>query len=150
MMAGQLAGEFTLPKDPNKRLVFIAGGIGVTPYRSMIKYLLDLNQRRDIILLYSNKLASDIVYKDIFDMASRNLGIKTIIVLTDTTNVPKGWKGKVGYIDAKVIKEEIPDYKDRIFYLSGPHSMVDSFVDTLKEMSVPGSQIKVDFFPGYV
>lgn len=149
IVASQLAGEFTLPKDPNKKLAFIAGGIGVTPYRSMIKYLLDLSQKRDIILLYSNKLASDIVYKEIFDEALQKLGIKTVYVLTDSANVPAGWSGRVGFIDTKMIAEGVPDFKDRTFYISGPHSMVDAFEKQLKAMGVPGNQLKADFFPGY-
>ncbi|OGE19475.1 hypothetical protein A3D83_01680 [Candidatus Daviesbacteria bacterium RIFCSPHIGHO2_02_FULL_41_10] len=147
--AGELSGEFTLPKAAGKKLVFIAGGIGITPYRSMIKYLLDLNQKRDIILLYSNKLASDIVYEDVFDKAVKKLGIKVVYVLTDEANVPSNWKGKIGFIDAKMIAEEVPDLKERIFYISGPHSMVDTFEKILKDMGVSGKQIKTDFFPGY-
>ena len=54
-MASQLAGDFILPEDKNKKLVFIAGGIGVTPFRSMIKYLIDKNEKRDIIIFYSNR-----------------------------------------------------------------------------------------------
>lgn len=149
IVASELAGEFILPKDPSKKLCFIAGGIGVTPYRSIIKYLIDTDQKRDIILLYSNKKAEDIVYKDIFDTAFKKIGLKTVYLLTDKTSIPKGWNGKVGYIDAKVIQEEIPDYKDRIFYISGPHSMVDIFERTLKGMDLSGVQIKVDYFPGY-
>lgn len=138
IVASGLTGEFTLPKDPDQKLVFIAGGIGVTPYRSMIKYLLDTQQRRDIILLYSNKLAEEIVYKDIFDNA-QELGIKTVYVVTNT----------IGYIDEKMIRKEVPDFKDRTFYISGPHSMVDAFEKILKRMGISGNQIKVDFFPGY-
>lgn len=139
IVASQLAGDFTLPKDPNKKLCFIAGGIGITPFRSMVKYLLDTNQERDIVLLFSNKLAKDIVYKDIFDKAAKKLGIKTVYVVTD----------EVGYIDEKMIRQEVADFKERIFYISGPHSMVDAFEKVLKEMGISGKQIKVDFFPGY-
>jgi len=149
IVASQLAGEFVLPKDQNKKLIFIAGGIGVTPYRSMIKYLLDTKQRRDIILFYSNKLVSDIVYRDIFDEASQKSGIKTVYTLTDTDNVPQGWQGEIGFMDAKMIAKEVPDFKERIFYISGPHSMVDTFEEVLKEMGISKSKIKTDFFPGY-
>lgn len=148
IFASQLAGEFTLPEDPGKKLCFMAGGIGITPYRSITKYLLDIRQERDIVLLYSNKLAEDIVYKDIFDNYQK-LGMKTVYVLTDIVSAPKGWTSKVGYIDEKIIREEVPDYKDRIFYISGPHSMVDTFEKVLKGIGIPGNQIKVDFFPGY-
>lgn len=136
--AGQLSGEFTLHKDVSKKLCFMAGGIGITPFKSIIKYLVDKNQNWDIVLFYSNKTQEDIVYKDIFNKAQR-LGIKTVYINTD----------KMGYIDDKMIKEKAPDFKQRIFYISGPHSMVDAFEKTLKQMGIPSSQIKVDFFPGY-
>lgn len=132
----QLAGEFNLPNPQSKKLVFLAGGIGITPFRSMIKYLIDTNQKRDIVLLYSVKTAQEIVYKNIFDSA-KSLGVKSVYVATDT----------MGYIDEKMIKAEIPDFKDRYFYISGPHSMVDAFEKTLKSMGV--KNIKTDFFPGY-
>lgn len=134
-IVGQLAGEFILPKSQNSKLCFIAGGIGITPYRSMIKYLLDINQKRDIILISSNKTPADVVYKNIFDEADRKLGIKTIYVF--------------GQLGPEVITKEVADYKERIFYLSGPHSLVDAFELTLKKMGVPGNRIKIDFFPGY-
>lgn len=139
LVASQLSGEFILPKDPNKKLVFIAGGIGITPFRSMIKYLIDTNQKRDIILLYSNKTVSDIVYKKVFDEALQKLGTKTVYVSTDT----------MGFIDEDMIKKEVSDFKERAFYISGPHSMVDAFEKTLKTMGISGNQIKIDFFPGY-
>jgi len=148
--ASQLSGEFTLPEDPSQKLVFIAGGIGVTPFRSMIQFLLDKNEKRNAILFYSNKIELDLVYQNIFDKAQKQLGIKTIYTLTDKETVPKKWAGKVGYVDANMIKKEVPDFKERIFYISGPHSMVDAFEKTLEEMGIPQSQIKIDFFPGYV
>ncbi len=139
IVASQLAGDFTLPEDQTKKLAFLAGGIGITPFRSMIKYLIDTDQKRDIILLYSNKTAKDIVYKDIFKIAAWKLGIKTVYILTE--------KGK--YIDATMIQKEMPDYKERVFYISGPHLMVDAFEKTLKDMGIHDNQIKVDYFPGY-
>lgn len=150
IVSSQLSGEFILPNDPSKKLVFIAGGIGITPFRSIMKYLLDTNQKKDIVLFYSNNMASDIVYKDIFDEARQKLGLRTVYTLTDTKNIPQEWRGKAGYVDDNMIKEEVPDYKERAFYISGPHSMIEAFKKTLKDMGIPQNQIKVDFFPGYV
>lgn len=149
MVAGSLAGDFTLPKDKSKKLVFMAGGIGITPFRSILKYLIDKKEKRDIIVIFSNRSHSDIVYGDILSEAQNELGIKNVCTLTDAANVPQGWKGKVGRVDAKMIAEEVPEYKERIYYLSGPHVMVSAFEKTLKELGVRGSQIKKDFFPGY-
>lgn len=149
ILAGQLAGDFVLPKNPDQKLVFIAGGIGITPFRSMVKYLLDFHQKREVTLFYSNKIASEIAYKEVFDQAEKEFGIRTIYALTDKAQIPQGWAGKIGYIDEKMIKAEVPDYLERKFYLSGPRAMVKAFEETLEKMGVKKSRIKTDFFPGF-
>ena len=145
--ASHLAGSFILPKDPNQKLVFIAGGIGVTPFRSMVQYLIDKKEKRSVVLLYSNKKVEDIAYRDIFDRAQNELGMKTVYFAT-------GEKGPVPGVyteplSAAVITKEIPDYRDRMYYISGPHAMVAAFERTLRDMGVPRRKIKVDFFPGF-
>ena len=149
LTASQLSGDFTLPKDSNKKLVFIAGGIGVTPFRSMIKYLLDKSEKRDIVLFYINKTAEEIVFKEIFDEAFRKLDIKTVYVLTDKENIPKGWKGRVGHLGGDIIRKDVFDFRERIFYISGSHSMTESLKEILKGIEVSDNQIKTDYFPGY-
>ncbi len=149
IVASQLAGDFTLPEDKSKKLVFIAGGIGITPFRSMIKYLLDTKEQRDIVLFYSNRQPADVVYKDIFDQGAKELGIKTIYTITDLPYTGD-WQGERGMIDEPMIRREVSDYKDRIFYLSGPNTMVVAFEETLQKMGIPKKQIKRDFFPGFV
>lgn len=138
ILAGQLSGEFTLPKNPSQKLVLMAGGIGVTPYRAMIKYLIDKGEKRDMVLLYSVKNEAEIAYKDIFE-SGKAIGLKTFYITTDS----------MGYLDAPKISKAVPDFKERKFYISGPHGMVDAFEKTLKSMGVSSSQIKIDFFPGY-
>ncbi len=149
LIASQLAGEFVMPKDVNKKLVFIAGGIGVTPFRSMIKYLVDKNEKRTVTMLYSNKTKGDVAYHEIFDEAEKKLGIKTVYALTDVEAIPADWKGCCGFVTADIIKKEVPDYKDRIFYLSGPHGMVVAFEKTIADLGVSKRNIKKDFFPGF-
>lgn len=149
VLAGQLAGDFTLPHNPAQKLVFIAGGIGITPFRSMLKYLVDRNERRNIILFYSNKLDSEVVYADVLVQAHEKLGVKTVLTLTDQTKIPTDWQGYTGYINAAMIAKEVPDYKQRSYYISGPHSMVTAFEKVLKDMGIPNKQIKIDFFPGF-
>jgi len=148
IVARQVAGDFVLPADPRQKCVFIAGGIGITPFRSMITYLLDTRQQRPIVMFYANKTASDIVYKDIFDRAQRELGIKTIYTITDKRKLPPAWDARVGYISSQLIKDEVPDYLDCMFYISGPPAMVDSFKAALRQIHVKNSQIKTDFFAG--
>ena len=148
IVAAQVAGDFVLPADPRQKCVFIAGGIGITPFRSMISYLLDTHQQRPIVIFYANKIAEDIVYKDIFDRAQRELGIKTIYTITDKQRLPSAWNAQVGYLSPQLIKAEVPDYLDCIFYISGPPAMVDSFKAALRQIHVKNSQIKTDFFAG--
>lgn len=146
--ASGLAGSFTLPISPSRKCVFIAGGIGVTPFRSMAKYLIDKQEKRDIVMFYSNKTAPEIVYRDIFDQAEA-FGFKTIYTLTEPSELPQSWKGKTGFVDQTMITENVPDYKQRSFYISGPHGMVTTFESTLKHMGIPKSHIVVDYFPGF-
>jgi ferredoxin-NADP reductase/Na+-translocating ferredoxin:NAD+ oxidoreductase RnfD subunit len=149
LSASQLSGDFVLPKDKKKKLIFIAGGIGVTPFRSMIKYLIDTNQKRDIVLFYSSRTASEIAYKDIFDEAKRKLGIKTVYTVTDSSQVPLYWEGEAGLIDEQMVKEHAPDYKDSVYYLSGSHSLVSSFENMLDDIGIKKNNIVKDYFPGF-
>lgn len=147
LSASQVAGDFVLPEDKKKKLVFIAGGIGVTPFRSMVQYLVDTKDSRDVTLLYSNKTANEIAYKDIFDNATQAIGMKTVYALTNESQPVPGTYS--GMIDGALIAREIPDYKERVFYISGPHGMVEAFKTTLTSMGVSRFNIKADYFPGF-
>ncbi len=148
IIAGQVAGDFVLPRDRHQKIVLIAGGVGVTPFRSMIKYLLDTQQKRPVVLFYATKSINDIIYKDIFDRAQHELGIQTIYTVTETENLPSYWAGATGRVTPDLIRKKVPDYGKCQFYISGPKGMVDSFKESLAEMNVPNSQIKTDYFQG--
>ena len=150
IVAGQIAGDFTLPGNPRTKLVFIAGGIGITPFRSMLKHLIDTGERRDIIVFFANRSVDDIVYQDVLDDAYRQLGIPTVYTLTDTSSVPRNWRGYAGRIDTEMIAREVPDFHQRTFYLSGPPEMVRSYEQMLRSIGVPGRRIRKDFFAGLV
>lgn len=149
VIASQLAGDFVLPRNREKKLVFIAGGIGITPFRSMIKYLIDMKQRRDVVLIYANKRKIDVAYKDLLNSASRILGMKIIHVITDQKNMSMQPALRTGRVDERVILEEIKDWKERTFYISGPPSMVENTEKVIKNLGLGRSQIKTDFFPGF-
>lgn len=134
MFGSNLGGEFVLPSDSSSKLAFIAGGIGITPFRSMAKDLVDRNEKRDIVLLYSSRSEQDFVYGDVFDRAA-TVGVRTVRV--------------AGVIPQDRVKSEIPDFLDRTFYLSGPGVMVDAFVKMLMGMGVKRTRIRTDYFPGY-
>jgi ferredoxin-NADP reductase len=149
IVASQLAGDFTLPQDKNKKLVFIAGGIGITPFRSMIKYMLDKKEKRTVTLLYANWTQNDIAYKNIFNEAENQLGMKTVYSCAKTPTVlPDGHRCR-GLLKEQDIIEEIPDYKERLFYISGPPSMVKAFEGYLKNIGVKNKNVVTDYFPGF-
>jgi ferredoxin-NADP reductase len=137
IVASQLAGDFTI-QQINKKFVFIAGGIGITPFRSIIKNIIDTNQKGNIVLIYCEKNFNEMVYKDVFDMA-KNYGVKVIYFQTE----------KEGHINSQILKRQVSDFRQRTFYLSGPHAMVTSFEKVLSELHLQKSQIKVDYFPGF-
>ena len=129
-------GEFVLPEDKSIPIVFVAGGIGVTPFRSMAKSMILNNEKRDIVLVYSNRQEADIAFKSLLDRAE-GFGLRTVYVNTD----------KDGHIDKEMIIKATPDYLKRMFYISGPQPMVEAMKKMLSEMKI--KIIKTDFFPGY-
>ena len=99
--------------------------------------------------MYSNKTEQEICYRDVFDEGQKILGMKTIYALTDRQRIPAGWSGHVGRIDGTAIATEIPDYTERLFYISGPNSLVDGFRNILLDIGLHRNHIKTDFFPGF-
>jgi ferredoxin-NADP reductase len=147
--AGQLGGDFVLPADPSKKLVFIAGGIGITPFRSMLKYLLDKNEKRSIVMFCINKTEKEIPYIDILSEAQEKLGIKVVHVLSEEKSLPKNLTGESGHITADVIKKYASDYQERIFYISGSNAVVNAGKRLVTSLGVKFSSIVTDYFPGF-
>jgi len=134
LFGSNLGGEFVLPRDPSKKLAFVAGGVGITPFRSMVQDLVDRNEKRDVVILYSARTEKDFVYVDAFDRA-KAVGVRTVCV--------------PGIIPEDRVKAEIPDFADRAFYLSGPNVMVESYAKMLKTLGVSRRNVHTDYFPGY-
>ncbi len=149
VVAAQLGGDFFLPRNKKKKLVFLAGGIGITPFRSMIKNMLDRGEKRDIVMFYGNNLIDDIAYANLLGEAESESGIKVIYSLADQKSIPSDWQGIRGYVTGEAIKREVPDYRERWFYISGPHAMVKVYEKTLRDLGVKRNRIKLDFFPGF-
>jgi ferredoxin-NADP reductase/Na+-transporting NADH:ubiquinone oxidoreductase subunit NqrB len=132
--AAHVAGSFILPHDLSQPLVFIAGGIGITPFRSMVQYLVDTNQQANITLLYFAAREEDFVYKNVFDAASNN-GITAHYI--------------VGRPDAETICQVAPNVAKVTTYISGPDALVSGCKGILRGMGVSLTRIRTDHFSGY-
>ncbi len=139
-------GDFTF-KGEYDRVAMLAGGIGITPLRCMIRYATDEKLDTKITLLYSNRFEDEIVFKnELEEMQKQNRNLKVVFTIT---RPGEKWNGYRGRIDKEMIQKEIPDYMERVFYICGPPKMVEAMVAILKEMNVPDKQIKQEYFPGY-
>jgi len=147
LWAGHVAGDFVLPGDPSQKMVWLAGGIGITPFRSMAKYIIDTKQQCDIVLFYAVADPEELMYMDVFKEAAP-YGLRVLPVLT-VPDVPAGWTGLSGFITADTITSHIPDYADRRFYMSGPNAMTTAYRSMVRGMGVPASHIVTDYFSGY-
>ncbi len=149
IVASELSGDFVMPDDPNQKLLFIAGGIGITPFRSMIKYLIDTNQPRDVVMLYSVKNEDEIAYRKDFDEAGKKIGSRIFYMLSGRNAKPTHPNTFKGKVSPAVIEELVPDFEQRVIYISGTHHMVEELQHELHQMGVVHANIKTDFFPGY-
>lgn len=147
LYASQLSGNFTLGADAsNQKLAFVAGGIGITPFRSMVKYLTDNDLQSDIVVLYAVSNADEFAYTKVLKAAA-TVGVKTIPIVTDTTYREPGVVS--AKISPKLLAQLIPDYSERLFYISGSSGIVDASHDYLRALGVPAGRIKTDHFSGY-
>lgn len=130
-----------------ERIAMLCGGIGVTPMVSICKYGMDMGLDTDMILIYSNSTQEDIAFKDELDEAQKhNPKLNVIYTLTRACAT---WSGCRGRICAEMIDKEIPDYRERVFYLCGPPAMVESMESALRELNIQPERIKKEMLTGY-
>jgi glycine betaine catabolism B len=149
LMVGNVGGDFVLPANNAKSLVFIAGGIGVTPFRSIIMSLLSSRKKVDIVMFYAANDPAEFAYKDIFLKASKEIGLKVVYVVTTADNMPTEGDYEKGYITHEMLKKYVSNIPNSSYYLSGPNSMVNAYKKLLKSVNVSDSSIVTDFFPGF-
>lgn len=144
VIASQLAGDFTLPEDTTKKLAFVAGGIGITPFMSHLSDMQLGGNKFETVLFYGNNTEAEIAYRDQLQAFSHTLPLKTVHVIAKEV-VPAY---EHGYLNKEMIEKYAPDYQERFWYVSGPPGMVNAYKKLLQEMKVPHRQIVCDFFPG--
>jgi ferredoxin-NADP reductase len=139
-------GNFTFEGE-HDQVGMLSGGIGITPLRSICKYCTDTQSETKITLLYGNRAEEDIIFRrELEEMQQKNRRIKVVFTLDQAS---QSWKGYTGIINAEMVKNEIPDYKQTSFYTCGSPAMVVAIENLLRELGISESQIKKENFPGY-
>ncbi|MBI4080893.1 MAG: hypothetical protein HY430_03940 [Candidatus Levybacteria bacterium] len=163
-------GRFVLDEQSTKPLVFLAGGIGITPYLSMIQYAAEKNLSLPMTLIASFSTVEDCIYYNTLSQVAReHKNIKIVFSISQPEasrpkdDQPLGlssrdrrplagttpWKGEVGRISAELIKKYVPEYYGSMFYIAGPPPMVEGMLGIVSEMGVPPESIKKEQFTGY-
>ncbi|BAI61233.1 putative oxidoreductase [Methanocella paludicola SANAE] len=138
-------GEFTYSGEKIK-IGALTGGIGITPLHSICRYCVDEKLPTSIVMLYSNKTEDEIVFKD--ELEEMHKADPNIVVKNVLTRQPD-WKGLKGHVNTDMIKEQIPDYRERVFYICGPPSLNEAMKKALEGLNLREDQIKLEDFTGY-
>lgn len=143
---GPIAGAFILPEDSTRPLVFIAGGIGITPFMSMLSSISEENLPYNITLIYSNRnQASTAFLEELQLMATQLPNFKLVLTMTEDLS----WSGEKRKVDATFIKDYFPNVNAQSYMVVGPPPMVEAVQKALLEAGVDISNIKIENFTGY-
>lgn len=141
-------GDFTLHKNESKPAVFIIGGIGVTPIRSIISQATHDKTGHKLTLIHANRTPEDAPFANDFeDLANANPNFTYVPVAEQ--NTPDGWLGEIGRINGDVVKKYVQDLQAARYYLSGPEGMVKAMRQLLVELQVDEDTIRTEEFAGY-
>lgn len=135
-------GDFVLPKQEQTPLIFVAGGIGITPFHSMLQWQIDKDEQRPIKFIYAVHTEGEIVFLDTFHKAKQHV---TIVVGKPSS----AWGGERGRVDAKMILGLEKPTDNSLIYLSGPEPMIESLAKELAATGLRKNQLVTDSFPGY-
>jgi len=129
-------GDFVV-NDLKRHYVFIAGGIGITPFRSILKETAHAGTSLHVTLLYANRDKHVVFKKELESMVKQNPNLVIHYIFGP------------GQISKVTIKKLVPDLKKPLFYISGREAMVENVGNMLNKLGVPKKHIKQDWFPGY-
>ncbi|TAK94129.1 FAD-dependent oxidoreductase [Patescibacteria group bacterium] len=143
-------GSFTLHEKSSRPAIMLVGGIGITPFLSMMKDATERKLPHRIYLYYSNRRPEDAPFLDLLNgLRDRNPRITFIPTMTDMENSKTPWSGERGYITRDMIERHAPDRADAIYYSAGPPGMVAAMRKVVNEMGVGDDDIRVEEFSGY-
>ena len=139
-------GKFYFSEEMKNNLVLIAGGTGITPLIGIIRYCNDKNLSNKIKFLYSVRTPNDIIYKkDLEEIKKRNNNFDYIVTITRAEE-HHNWNGIKGRVDLDLLRENIEDIENSIYFLCGPKEFVESIIKMLESLGVGRKQIKTDIW----
>jgi ferredoxin-NADP reductase len=143
--ATSVAGDFTLPKDASRKLLFAAGGIGITPFMSQLEQIDREHDKRDVVVVYSASTVDELAYAP----RLHQLGHPVFVLSrSEPAQLPSGWTYLgASPLTAAMLREHIPDVASREALVSGPPSFVSSVRATLRHAGV--RRVRTDYFTGY-
>jgi ferredoxin-NADP reductase len=143
----QPKGSFVLPEETDRLYVFIAGGIGITVFRSMLRYIADKGLPHRVTLVYSNRdRESTAFYDELRELEAANPNLDVVITMTEDP----GWEGETRRIDADMLRDHLGEELDSYTYLvAGPPAMVDGVAEALQGAGIPEDQVRPARFSGY-
>ncbi len=139
-------GQFTFEGEYPK-VALVAGGIGITPFISIIKNATDKHLSSKITLFYGCRTEADIAFKDeLGSMQNENKNLKMICIVNQPSSQ---WTGETGIITADMIKKTLPDYNENVFFTCGPPPMVKAMETIIESLGLPKTQMRQEYFTGY-
>ena len=143
-------GSFTLHNNPARTAILIAGGIGITPFRSMIVNATRTKLATRIVLFYSNRRPEDAAFLDeLQKLQTENKNFQLIGVMTEMQKSKRAWNGETTLIDKALLARHIPDLHGPIYYVAGPPAMVNEMKTTLSNAGINEDDIRAEDFAGY-
>lgn len=147
LSVGIPAGHFVITEGEKSPHFFIAAGIGVTPFRSILRHAQDSHIPINARMLYLNRSAADIVFRRELEEIARQM---PSFALTHVLSEPEAdWMGERGRLDERLLRNYLPCMNPNLFWISGPPPLVRSIQGLLKEMGVADEAIRTDSFTGY-
>jgi ferredoxin-NADP reductase len=139
-------GSFLLPEDTDVEYVFVAGGIGITVFRSMLRYIADSGEPYRVTLVYSNRDRSSTPFLDeLAELEQRIPGLRVVLTMTDD----EAWEGERRRVDPAMLADVLGGLDGRTFLVAGPPAMAEGVADSLREAGVPEERVRADRFSGY-
>ncbi|MGH9354325.1 MAG: ferredoxin--NADP reductase [Terriglobia bacterium] len=143
-------GSLTLHNNAARAAVFLAGGIGITPFRGMIVRAAREKLAHRIYLFYSNHRPEDAIFLDeLQSLQQQNRNYKLIATMTGMEKSQRPWQGETGFIDKAMLDRNLQDAASPIYYTAGPAAMVKAMQSLLNQSGVDDDDIRVEEFPGY-